>query len=181
MRVHRYTRTCIKGSRGGGEDEVTGVVLAVIARLGATACWRVQVVPPHTLQESRRSTLQEVEWLDGRDSFGRPTAVFYADRHFPGEIEQSEWVRFVIHNAEAAVLRYGLNEGPGGQFNLIVDRSSSGIRNQDPALALAVLPTVQDHYPGLLGRVFIAPINPIFYLAWNVVRLFLKPATIQKV
>jgi len=78
------------------------------------------------------------------------------------------------------VLRYKLNQGPSGQFNLVVDRSSSGLRNQDPTLALAVLPTVQDHYPGLLGRVFIAPINPIFYVAWNVVKIFLKPATKQK-
>ena len=205
--VLRYTRACIKGNGGSGggrdrEDEIDGLVAAVATRLGGTACWRVQEGVQALLGDERYSigsffaackassnassppttlsALEEVEWLEGRDMFGRPTAVFYADRHLPGEIEQSEWLRFVIHAAEAAVLRYGLNEGPGGQFNLVVDRSSSGLRNQDPGLALAVLPTVQDHYPGLLGRVFIAPINPVFYVAWNVVKLFLKPATIEK-
>lgn len=62
----------------------------------------------------------------------------------------------------------------------MVDRSSSGLRNQDVKLALAVLPTVQDHYPGLLGRIIIAPINPIFYVAWNVIKVFLRQRTINK-
>lgn len=122
----------------------------------------------------------EVEWLAGRDAFGRATAIFYADRHTPGEIPLDDWDDFVIYSAETAVVRFGLNRGPGGQFNLLVDRSSSGLRNQDVSLALSILPTIQDHYPGLLGRVVVAPINPIFYAAWNVVKLFLKPRTIQK-
>jgi len=108
----RYTRSCIKGSGDGsepaGEDEVTALVSAVVARLGATACWRVQEAVQALLDDdaysidsffaarkaaprltSRPSPLEEVEWLEGRDVFGRPTAVFYADRHLPGEIDQS--------------------------------------------------------------------------------------------
>ena len=82
--------------------------------------------------------LPEAEWLDGCDLKGRPVAVFYADRHVPGEISQAEWRKLVLYNAERAIRERGVARGPGGQFTLIVDRTRSGLRNQDPALALGL-------------------------------------------
>ena len=194
--VLRYIRACTGGGIG---EEVEEVAEAVRIRLLATARWRSEREVDALLTrneyemgsffDARKSgeaapqggePAHEVEWLAGRDSFGRPVAVFYADRHTPGEIPLSDWEEFVIYSAEAAVAKYALARGPGGQFSLIVDRSSSGLRNQDVSLALSILPTIQEHYPGLLGRVFVAPVNDIFYVGWSVVKLFLKPRTIEK-
>ena len=49
---------------------------------------------------------------------------------------------------------------------------SCQVRNQDPQLAIAVLPALTQHYPELLGTVYVAPINSLFYAVWSVVRIF---------
>ena len=59
-----------------------------------------------------------------------------------------------------------MSRGPGGQFSLLVDRSASGAKNQDPGLAIAVLPPLVAHYPELLGTVYVAPVNALFFVAW---------------
>ena len=74
----------------------------------------------------------------------------------------------------------GVAEGPGGQFSLVVDRSSSGRRNQDPKLALAVLPELMEHYPELLGNVYVAPVNSLFFAVWRVIKIFLSAQTKRK-
>ena len=122
----------------------------------------------------------EAGWLPGNDSRGRPVALFQVDRHLPGEITTDLWSRFVVYNAEQTIAERGVAVGPGGQFSLIVDRTKSSIRNQDPRLAIAVLPALTAHYPELLGSVYVAPINRIFWAVWRVVRLFLAPQTREK-
>ena len=111
---------------------------------------------------------------------GAEDAVFFADRHRPGQIPTETWRRFVVYNAEAAIRDLGVADGPGGQFSLVVDRSSSGVRNQDPALAIAVLPALVQHYPGLLGEVIVAPVNGVFWAVWRVVSLFLAEETTRR-
>ena len=73
--------------------------------------------------------------------------------------------------------RWAAPDGPGGQFSLVVYRSSSGVRNQDLALAISVLPALVQHYPGLLGEVIVAPVNGVFWAVWRVVSLFLGAET----
>ena len=51
-------------------------------------------------------------------------------------------------------------------IQLIVDRSASSLANQDPQLAVAVLPALTEHYPELFGAVYIAPVNRLFYAVW---------------
>ena len=51
---------------------------------------------------------------------------------------------------------------------------------QDPKLAIRVLPELTDHYPELLGNVYVAPVNSIFFTVWRVVKLFIRPQTAAK-
>ena len=82
-----------------------------------------------------------------------------------------------MHRAELARRERGVGDGPGGQVAVVIDRSRSGVRNQDPALAIAVLPALVQHYPGLLGEVIVAPVNGVFWAVWRVVSLFLGSET----
>lgn len=171
-----------------------GSVDGATARMLATAVWRTEqrlddliANETHLWQLDcffRRlkpeGSLPEAEWLDGFDARGRPIAIFYADRHTPDEISRDDWRKMVLFNAELAIRDRGVARGPGGQFSLVVDRTKSGAENQDPGLALALLPELLDHYPSLLGAVYVAPVNRLFYLAWNVVKLFLAKGTRRK-
>ena len=181
-------------ARGGQAAEVRALD-GVQAALRSTAAWRSDERVDGILDREGALSLEtffalhndeaggeaagagEARWLRGRDRAGRPTAVFFADRHRPGQIPTETWRRFVVYNAEAAIRDLGVADGPGGQFSLVVDRSSSGVRNQDPALAIAVLPALVQHYPGLLGEVIVAPVNGVFWAVWRVVSLFLGAET----
>ena len=101
-------------------------------------------------------------------------------RNFRKSNAGSLWRRFVVYNAEHAIETLGVAEGPGGQFSLVVDRSTSGRRNQDPKLALAVLPELMEHYPELLGNVYVAPVNALFFAVWRVIKIFLAAQTKRK-
>ena len=131
-------------------------------------------------QSESDDALQEAYWLDGSDRLNRPVSLFVADRHRPGEISIEEWKKLVLYNGELAIKEMGVAEGPHGQFTLIVDRSKSSIANQDPGLALELLPELMDHYPELLGSVIVAPVNSIFWSVWRLVRLFISERTAAK-
>ena len=85
-----------------------------------------------------------------------------------------------MHRAELARRERGVGDGPGGQVAVVIDRSRSGVRNQDPRLVADLLPCLLSHYPELLGAVYVAPVNRLFYAVWAVVRVFLAEQTKQK-
>lgn len=160
-------------ARGGQAAEVRALD-GVQAALRSTAAWRSDERVDGILD--REGALLSLEtFFKQRDEAGRPTAVFFADRHRPGQIPTETWRRFVVYNAEAAIRDLGVADGPGGQFSLVVDRSSSGVRNQDPALAIAVLPALVQHYPGLLGEVIVAPVNAQWRLLGRLARRLALP------
>lgn len=187
----RFVRACANEQPKATNDEVAA---AALSRLQSTAAWRREEDVDGILEREPDLWLErffdahkpgedkrvETVWLPGRDHRGRLTACFFADRHVPGELETSLWRRFVVYNAEYAIETLGVAEGPGGQFSLVVDRSSSGRRNQDPKLALAVLPELMKHYPELLGNVYVAPVNAVFFAVWRVIKIFLAAQTKRK-
>ncbi len=195
--VLRYVRASTSPPKRSSDADTpldTSALATVWERLQRTSAWReefgVDAIardPAYSMERffaepgaSRLPSQPEVEWLAGHDARGRPVLIFYADRHTPGDIASEEWLKFVVHHAEGARLQRGVEEGPVGGFTLLVDRSTSGLVNQDPVLALKVLPTCLDHYPELLSSVLVAPINPIFWIAWRVVRVFLSDTTAAK-
>ena len=191
----RFVRAALNEKRG---EEGDVVLEHAMDRLSKTATWRMERKVDEILTiAANRETLampnffyrykattgpiaEEACWLSGCDAKGRPVALFQADRHTPGEIDLALWEQFVIYNAESTIAERGVATGPNGQFSLIVDRSSSALRNQDPKLAISVLPTLTAHYPELLGSVYVAPVNRLFYAVWAVVRVFLAEETKRK-
>lgn len=187
----RYVRAALNERRGCEEG---AVLQHACERLAATARWRMDervdgivareannlAMPAFFRAHKTTAPQDEARWLAGTDARGRPVALFQVDRHVPGEISTELWSRFVAYNAEATIAERQVAVGPGGQFSLIVDRTRSSVRNQDPRLAVAVLPALTAHYPELLGNVYVAPINRIFWAVWRVVRLFLAEQTRDK-
>ena len=187
----RFVRACANEQPKATDEDVAS---AALDRLRATAAWRreehvdgmlerepdLQIERFFDVHKPGEDKRVEAVWLSGRDHRGRSTACFFADRHIPGELETSLWRRFVVYNAELAIETLGVAEGPGGQFSLVVDRSTSGRRNQDPKLALAVLPELMEHYPELLGNVYVAPVNALFFAVWRVIKIFLAAQTKRK-
>lgn len=187
----RYARAALNERRGCDDEEI---LQHARDRLNATAQWRIAenvegivereaqeyAMPAFFRAHKQSEPAEEARWLRGCDSRGRPVAIFQVDRHVPGEIDTDLWNRFVVYNAEATIQEQGVARGPGGQFSLVVDRSRSSLRNQDPGLAIAVLPQLTAHYPELLGAVYVGPVNRIFFTVWRVVRRFLAPQTREK-
>ena len=75
----------------------------------------------------------------------------------------------------AARVRPRLHHAAAGRgcVALIVDRTGSGLRNQDPALLRALLPPLTKHFPYALHRAYVAPVNVVFRTIWKLVRLVL--------
>lgn len=44
---------------------------------------------------------------------------------------------------------------------------------QDPALLRVLLPCFTTHFPGVVGNIYIAPVNSVFYAIWSLVSLLL--------
>ena len=150
----RYVRAVASG----GAVNAPEVQAEVVRRLLATQEWhetaQVEAIATdedYSLERffSRlkpgRADAQEAQWLEGTDGKGRAVAIFFAGRHLPGEIASDEWRKLVIHNGELAVRDKGVAAGPGGQLTLVIDRTASRLRNQDPRLALTLLPELMEH------------------------------------
>ena len=110
-----------------------------------------------------------------------------------GGIDADTWLRLIAWHGERATSTWAAPpdggdgggaegaEGAGGAEGaagrgcvaLIVDRTGSGLRNQDPALLRALLPPLTKHFPYALHRAYVAPVNVVFRTIWKLVRLVL--------
>ena len=66
-----------------------------------------------------------------------------------------------------------LNAVAGQAVAIVVDRTCSGVRNQDPRLLRFLLPPLIRHYPASLHRAYVGPVNYVFYGIWAVATLIL--------
>jgi hypothetical protein len=112
-----------------------------------------------------------------------------------GGIDADTWLRLISWHGERATStwaapRVGGDAGDGGGADdgaddgaagaagrgciaLIVDRTGSGLRNQDPTLLRALLPPLTKHFPYALHGAYVAPVNVVFRAIWKIVRLVL--------
>jgi hypothetical protein len=118
---------------------------------------------------------QEEVLLLPPDRLGRPVVVYRSALHVPGKIDHDDYARRVVRVVEAARRRYGL--GTRTQACLVVDRVGSGLGNQDPGLLRVLVPLLRRHYPGLVGALYVAPVNPVFYVVWAIASLLLDAET----
>ena len=109
-----------------------------------------------------------------------------------GGIDPDTWLKVISWHGERATTTWaalpvgdagdgGGAEGAGGASSaagrgciaLIIDRTGSGLRNQDPTLIRALLPPLTKHFPYALHRAYVAPVNIVFRAIWKLVRLVL--------
>ena len=173
------------------------------ARLRAAAAWRAEWVEEdadwsfETFFAERADVFWPgdsgplMEWLGAdapgavplADDDGASLLVLRPGRHRVGAIDRETWLRLIAWHGERATsawARAGDGGGAGrGRVSIIVDRTDSGLRNQDPVLLRYLLPPLITNFPFALHRAYVAPVNVVFYSIWTVVR-YLLPAPIRR-
>ena len=141
-------------------------------KLQATAKWReeegIDGVLAENLDDVFEPGKEEMLYLPP-DKLGRPVLLYRSALHKPGQIDPQRFTRYVIQQTERARLQYGL--GTEVQSIVIVDRIGSGLKNQDPALLKVLLPVIVDHYPEVVGYVYVAPISLVFNVIWKIIQV----------
>jgi len=143
-----------------------------------SAQWRKSYGVANILQENS-TTLEgffaggtrEVDWLPKGsllDGSGNPCLLYRSAAHVPLGRPTDEWLRFFVHLCEWARRKH-----PTKQVVILVDRVGSGLSNQDPTVLRELVPVIQNHYPQLVGRVCIAPVNKVLWIIWRIVSLIL--------
>jgi len=121
---------------------------------------------------------KEAFWF-GVDKEGDPVLVFRTALHQPGRFTSGEYLEYILYLIEKGRVEYGL--GQTTQISFLVDRKGGGLKNQDPMVVLALVPLLQTHFPDLLKRTWIAPVNAIFTFIWKILTLVLAKETTRRV
>ena len=121
---------------------------------------------------------KELFWF-GRDREGDPVLVFRTALHRPGRYSSDEYLKYMLFLMEKGRVEYGL--GQTTQVSFLVDRKDGGLRNQDPGVVLSLVPLLQAHFPDVLKRTYIAPVNGIFQFIWKIFTIVLAKETAGRV
>lgn len=57
---------------------------------------------------------------------------------------------------------------------MIYDRNSAGRKNMDIKLIKNLLPVIQTHFPEMIEKIYIFPVNWVFWSMYNMVKGFLS-------
>ncbi|KAL3899056.1 MAG: hypothetical protein SGCHY_002315 [Lobulomycetales sp.] len=109
----------------------------------------------------------------GYDREGHPVVIFRSNRHYYDDYDHN--VRFVVHFVER-MKRAGL-----GRVTLLVDRFDMTADNTDDLFIKHLAQVFQPHYPEHLAKLIVIPPSWLISIVWPVIRLFLDPATVDKV
>jgi len=152
------------------------------ASLQATSKWRKDEKIDDLVNEDLSELMPEGGeefYYTGTDQQNRPVLIYRSCAHTPGRIDPNMYNRYVIKTLEEGRKKYGL--GSRVQAAVVVDRVGSGMKNQDPALLRVLIPCFTTHFPGVVGNIYIAPVNAVFYAVWSLVSLLLDPVTRESV
>ena len=124
-----------------------------------------------------------MEWLGGESDppcttkEGASLLLLRPARYKLGTVEKEDWLRPIAWHGARATSEWPSDadtDKPGhGAVAIIVDRTCSGVRNQDPRLLRFLLPPLIRHYPASLHRAYVGPVNYVFYGIWAVATLIL--------
>jgi len=148
------------------------------AAIKRTSKWRNDEKIDSILEEDLSYVMPEGKeefFYTGVDKAGRPILVYRAATHVPGKIDEKLYCRYVVQRVEQGRKKYGL--GKNVQACVVVDRIGSGLKNQDPALLRELLPCFTTHFPGIVGNIYIAPVNNVFFFVWSLLSLLLDEDT----
>jgi hypothetical protein len=151
------------------------------AALQSTSKWRKEERIDDILSETIDIMPEGKEefYYTGMDNKKRPVLVYRAVAHTPGRVDPEIYNRYVIKTLEQGRKDFGL--GISCQAAVVVDRIGSGLKNQDPALLRVLLPCFTTHFPGVVGNIYIAPVNSVFYAIWSLVSILLDQETRESV
>lgn len=156
---------------------------ATWAALKETSEWRKAESIDTILDEDIAGTIfdqgQTEVFVLPPDRSGSPVVVYRSALHTPGRVDPKAFTRFVCQVVERGTLEYGIGLTCQGSF--IVDRVGSGAKNQDVALLKELLPTLQKHYPQTISKIYIAPINTVFFFIWSIAQLLFDEDTRSRV
>ena len=127
-----------------------------------------------------------MEWLaaDGgapplADDDGAALLVLRPARHRVGAVDRDAWLRLIAWHGDRATSAWARDGDADaealGKVSIIVDRTGSGLRNQDPVLLRYLIPPLIKNFPFALHRAYVAPVNRVFWTIWRVVRYLLPP------
>lgn len=156
---------------GRGDSEVTWEALREYGS------WRVELEVDTILQGDRAARLathplsRELFWL-GPTRDGIPTLCLLAKEHVVGDIPMEEHEQYWVYLMEYAREKWGVGEGVG--LELLIDRVGQTLANNDVGLVRFATPRAQAHYPEIVERVVVTPINFVFFIVWRVARLLLR-------
>eukprot|EP00288_Rhodomonas_lens_P012558 CAMPEP_0177708658 /NCGR_PEP_ID=MMETSP0484_2-20121128/10394_1 /TAXON_ID=354590 /ORGANISM="Rhodomonas lens, Strain RHODO" /LENGTH=782 /DNA_ID=CAMNT_0019220237 /DNA_START=11 /DNA_END=2359 /DNA_ORIENTATION=- len=143
-----------------------------------SARWRKEEKIDNILDEDMSSVMddgKEEFFYTGLDKTGRPVLVYRSALHTPGVIDEEVYKRYVVKRVEEGRQRFAL--GKDVAATVIIDRVGSGLKNQDPALLRVLIPCFTQHYPAIIGRIVVAPVNNIFFIVWSIAKILLDEGT----
>ena len=124
-----------------------------------------------------------MEWLGGESNppctteEGASLLILRPARYKLGTVAREDWLRLIAWHGARATSEWPSDndtDKPGhGAVAIVVDRTCSGVRNQDPRLLRFLLPPLIRHYPASLHRAYVGPVNYVFYGIWAVATLIL--------
>jgi hypothetical protein len=174
--------------RGASDVELLRFLRARKADVAATwqmlwehSLWRMNpsqsgadTLGPSDHQYFERSTLNQEMYWAGLASDGNPVLVFRSAFH-QSNVDPSMFSRFVVWQLEKGKRLYGV--GVQRQIYIVVDRSPSktgpmmgpGMVTSTLPLLKTVFKVVQDNYPEVLCKAYVAPVNAITRMLFSAV------------
>ena len=110
-----------------------------------------------------------MEWLGGESNApctteeGASLLILRPARYKLGTVAREDWLRLIAWHGARATSEWpsdnDTDKAGHGAVAIIVDRTCSGVRNQDPRLLRFLLPPLIRHYPASLHRAYVGPVN----------------------
>eukprot|EP00127_Corallochytrium_limacisporum_P002925 Clim_evm14s143 gene=Clim_evmTU14s143 len=131
--------------------------------------WLEQVQPHRLTAEMVSKELQtnKMYWF-GRDLQGDPVLYFQIKKHVVADRVKADSINMFLYMIQQHV-EY-LQDHPFRQFLFVYDRRGATMANSDLHMMRRLVISVQQHYPGLLKRVFIVHPDFVFKYSWSVVK-----------
>ncbi|KAI9199840.1 CRAL-TRIO domain-containing protein [Polychytrium aggregatum] len=151
-----------------------------LSALSQTLTWRKKEGLAGIVGEDFGSHIQsgKCQWI-GESREGTPVLIWIESRHEPpkGTAAKDRDTRFFLYLIEMARRSRIMTD----KITIIVDRTQITSSRTDAFMLTNLIPLLTHHYPDSLLRVLLFPTGLTFWIMWNMARMFMDAATVQKV